>query len=35
MIHSVKPIMDRLRNEGGFWIKENLYEEVLEIVNEK
>jgi uncharacterized protein len=34
MIVAVKPLVDRLRTEAGFWISQNLYEYILQVVNE-
>lgn len=33
-IIAVKPLIDRLRTEAGFWISQELYTHVLQIVNE-
>ena len=34
LIASVKPIIDQLRDEIGFWISESLYKNVLELAGE-
>ncbi|ACB54593.1 hypothetical protein cce_5247 (plasmid) [Crocosphaera subtropica ATCC 51142] len=34
LIESVKPLLDSLIQETGFWIEEKLYKEVLHIVGE-
>ena len=34
LIKKIKPYIDELRNEYGFWIKEELYLQILESVNE-
>jgi len=35
LITSVKPLIDRLRNEHYFWIRENMYQMVLQTAKEK
>lgn len=35
IISSIKDILDELRDKAGFWISENLYQTVLNSVNEK
>jgi predicted nucleic acid-binding protein len=35
LISSVKKLIDRLRSEHHFWIKEDMYQKVLHIANEK
>ena len=34
LISKVKPLLDSLRHEAGFWVAESLYERVLEAINE-
>jgi len=33
-IHDVRPILDAMRQTGGFWISDSLYSRVLEIAGE-
>lgn len=34
LISSIQPLLDHLRNEAGFWIKDDLYERILNMAGE-
>ena len=35
LISSVKHLLDKLRSEHHFWIKQDMYEKILQLANEK